>query len=70
MKMIRRLLGNTVFTSGVFAGVFIGIGITHWFDGGNIVLSIAVLAWSSIGVLVADWALLGGDLGQKQMDER
>lgn len=68
--MIRRSFSNAVFTAGVFFGSCIGIGIMHWLDGGSAVLSVALLAWSSIGIIVGDWAILGGrDHCQRQMDK-
>jgi hypothetical protein len=67
--IVHRLFGNQVFMSGAWVGLCVGVGITHLTDGGGIVLSVAILAWSSIGVYIGDWMIVDGrDHCQKQMD--
>ena len=67
MKVIRRLLGSTVYMSGIFSGACIAAGVTYGINGGGLVLSFVLVACCIIGVLVGDWALCGGDICQRQM---
>jgi hypothetical protein len=59
----RELFKSRVFKAGTWFGLFIGVGVTHAIDRGNIVLSIAILAWSSMALIIGDRHV--NDMGER-----